>query len=182
MTKGEFFSSKKIKIASIIICAMIFITLFVLYIVNPGNYSIIKIGKTAVITEDVHAFVDPDMTTEHPALFKNGDLVYVVESYRDNILYIKSAPTEVPIIEGFIPKSSCTYEFDSANQGVLNTHIVYTNKERTKLYDASLIKKGKSLCIINYIEDEWANISLPGGIDGLWVKSSEIIYDLKMYN
>lgn len=133
--------------------------------------------KTAVIIEDTPLYMDPALSKEYSAGLKSGDLISVVYRQKGDVYYIIDAATEIPFAEGYLSKDKFTYEFETANQGIVNSQKVYTDKDWNKPA-GYVVEQGRTRCIINGFEDDWASISLPGGIDGLWIKAEDIIYDL----
>lgn len=167
-------SASKKRAATVIIMCVI-VLLGVINLLSEGSTKMVL--KTAVISEDTALYMDPELKNEYSGQFKKGDLVSVLYNHKGDVYYILGAATEVPFLEGYISGDKFTYDFETANQGILNTNAVYKGKNDQKPA-GYVVEKGRTPCIINGFEDEWTSISLPGGIDGLWVKTEDIIYDL----
>lgn len=133
--------------------------------------------KTAILSEDTAFYMSPDMEEAYSGVMKKGDLINVVYKHSDGVYYVLDAGTEMPMNEGYLPQDKFTYDFDTANQAVLGTHIVYSNKD-TKKPAGYVVEKGRTRCIVSGFDGDFASISLPGGIDGLWVEKEYLIYDL----
>ena len=88
--------------------------------------------KTAVITEDTPVYMDPKLSEEYSNILKSGDLVNVIYRHAGDVYYILDAATELPFAEGYISSDKFTYEFDSANQGVIKSDKVYKDKNENK--------------------------------------------------
>lgn len=165
--------AKKRALTVIIMCVIVLIG--VINLITGDNTKMIL--KTAVISEDSPVYMNPELSGEYSTTLKKGDLVNVVYRHKGDVYYILDAATEMPFMEGYIKDDSFTYDFETANQGILNTKTVYKEKNDQKPA-GYVVEKGRTPCIINGYEGEWTSISLPGGIDGLWAKTEDIIYDL----
>ena len=134
--------------------------------------------KTAVITSETPVFMDPDLTEEYSGHLKNGDLINVIYRHDKDVYYILDSGAEMPFSEGYISSDYFSYKFDNANQAILGTNTVFSAKDNQKPA-GYVVEKGRTRCIIHgFEEDGWVSISLPGGLDGLWVQKDRLIYDL----
>ena len=133
--------------------------------------------KTAVLSEDTAFYMNPDISESYSVTLKKGDLINVVYKHSGDVYYVLDAGTELPMNEGYLTEDKFTFDFDTANQAVLGTHIVYSDKD-SKKPAGYVVEKGRTKCIINGFDGDFASISLPGGIDGLWVEREYLIYDL----
>lgn len=157
--------------------------IFMFLIVALGVISLIftekeqMILRTAVVTEDTPLYMDPGLSQEYSVQLNKGDLINVIYRHKDNVFYILDSGAVMPFKEGYLPGEKFSYSFTTANQGILMSNSVYSKKNAQKPA-GYVVEKGRTPCIIHGFEDDWANISLPGGIDGLWVEKSNIKYDL----
>jgi len=166
---------KRIKQA-ILLVICVSVILGVIFTFATDGTSMVR--KTAVITEDTPIYMDPDLSTEFSQGLKKGDLVNVVYHHGDDVFYVLDAATTLPFAEGYLSGDKFTYDFDRANQGILGTNTVFSEKDNQKPA-GYVVEKGRTPCIIHsYEEDGWVSISLPGDINDLWVKEDRIIYDL----
>lgn len=154
---------------------LFFISFLLILLTSCGKNEMIR--KTAVIVEDTPLYMDPDLTKEYSHGLKKNDLVNVVFEDGKDVYYILDSATALPFAEGYISGDKFTYDFTTANQAVVNADTVYKAKDESKPA-GYLVEKGRTMCIIHGFEDDWASISLTGGIDGLWIKSEDLIYDL----
>jgi len=133
--------------------------------------------KTAVVTQDTPLYMDPELRSEYSSSLKSGDLINVIYRHNKDVYYILDAATTQPFAEGYLPDDKFSFNFETANQGILGTNTVFTEMDNQKPA-GYVVEKGRTPCIIHGFDNDWASISLPGGIDGLWVKKDRIIYDL----
>lgn len=168
------FTPKRIKqLILIILCVSVILGVILTFTGEKTS----MVRKTAVITEDTSLYMDPELTIEFSQGLKKGDLINVVYRHND-AYYVLDAATSMPFAEGYLSSDKFTYDFDQANQGILGTNTVFSEKDNQKPA-GYVVEKGRTPCIIHgYEEDGWVSISLPGDIDDLWVKSDRIIYDL----
>ncbi len=131
--------------------------------------------NTAVTTEDTALYLDPALTA-HSSDLKANDLVGILYKHSDDIYYVRRAVTDVPAQEGYISKNLLSFDFDEANQGIIMSDTVYDAPIKDK-GNNDIEAKGK-VCTINEYLGDWRGISLPGGIDGVWIKEEDISYNL----
>lgn len=133
--------------------------------------------KSAVVLSDSPLYMNPELSKTYFENLAKDDLVQVLFESGDNAYYVKKAVTEVSAQEGYISKEIISFDFERANQGILNSDTVYKDRNEKKPAGYK-IKKGETVCVINAIDGEWARISLPGGIDNVWIPEKDIVYDL----
>ena len=134
-------------------------------------------GKSAVAAIDCPLYMNPELTQTYSEYLEKGDLVSVLFYSGDRACYVRKAAVEAPAPEGYIAKEKLSFDVNAANQGIINADCVYSSKNENDRAGYK-IDKGISVCTVNSIDGGWANISLPGGIDDLWIPVKDIIYDL----
>lgn len=161
----------KRKGALILMCAIVLVGIVSLLVGKKNDAE----QTTAVITEDTPIYFDSSLTALSDNL-KAGDLVGILYKHNEDIYYIRRAVTEIPAIEGYVSKDKLNFDFSEANQGVITSDLVYNEPFKDK-GNPEIDAKGK-VCTINDWYGDWWRVSLPGGIDDVWVPAEDISYEL----
>lgn len=135
------------------------------------------ISKSAVAAVDSPLYMNPELSQTYSESLNKNDLVQILFEKGNNVYYVRRAVTELPNAEGFVSGDMLSFEYERANQGILLSDTVYKSKDKNKPAGYK-IEKGETVCVIDSIDGEWAKITLPGGISGMWIPESEILYDL----
>ena len=157
----------------VVLMILILIILSILSAFSSKNE--VKENFTAIIIEDCDIYLNPELSVASEKLF-SGDLVRILYSHSDDVCYVRRAVTEIPTTEGYISKDKLSFSFDSANQGVIASEVVYNTPDEKDVF-----KDKNTLgltCIISQRVGRWAEISLPGGIDSKWIPQDKIEYSL----
>lgn len=133
--------------------------------------------NVAVLSEPAPLYKDMEFTEKYTDL-KKGDLVYVIYRQTDNIYYIQTAYRSVPMVEGYIDKKHLSFEFETANQGLLLGGAVYLSPDENDVYYE---QANYTVEIVKHV-GAWTQINLHGGDDLKWTKTDNITYDITPYD
>ena len=130
--------------------------------------------KSAVLKSDGHIYYDEALTTSAYELEKNDLLEILYET--DGAYYVRRAVMDIPAAEGYVAKTAVSFEFKTANQGILNGCDIYNSPDEADIYETN--SPSGRVCAVYETSGDYTKVSLIGGVDGKWVKTENISYDI----
>ncbi|MBO5059887.1 MAG: hypothetical protein J6C82_03125 [Clostridia bacterium] len=171
--KSTLSPAAKHKGALILACAIVLAGIINLIL----NLTATQNTRIAVLREDSYLFLDSSLTIASEQLRQN-DLIGVLYNHSDEIAYIRLASQDMPVIEGYIPSGKLSFDFDRANQALITSDNIYDKPDENRLL-ADISAKGLICNVIEYSKNsDMVMIIRPGDTERLWVKSSDMSYDI----
>ena len=135
-----------------------------------------KYDNTAVVINDTNLYLDKNLSVPIFDVNQN-DIVSIIKDDADGTYYVQMPVMDIPPTCGYIRADDISFDsddFDKANYGIIENAVVYNTPNGEDIYSPS---ENGIISILEYDKD-YVKCSLIGGVDGKWIKKSDISYDI----